>query len=108
MNWFWSGRGMWCGNWQWRGRNRKQRHIWFDHKSRFFKPSGIPISNLEEIVLKEDELETLRLKNIEWLDIIKWAEEMKISKSTFARIYNNAVVKMSDALINGKAIKIEK
>jgi predicted DNA-binding protein (UPF0251 family) len=33
---------------------------------------------------------------------------MEISKSTFARIYNNAVSKMSDALINGKAIKIEK
>ena len=66
------------------------------------------MSELDEVVLKEDEMETLRLKNIEWLDIIKWAKEMKISKSTFARIYNDAVVKMSDALINGKAIKIEK
>ncbi len=99
---------MWGGNWQWRWRNRKYRNIWFDHKSRFFKPSGIPMSELEEIILKEDEMETLRLKNIERLDIIKWAEEMKISKSTFARIYNEAVVKMSDALVNGKAIKIEK
>jgi predicted DNA-binding protein (UPF0251 family) len=32
---------------------------------------------------------------------------MNISKSTFARIYNNAVAKISDALVNGKAIKIE-
>ena len=66
------------------------------------------MSELENIVLQEDELETLRLKNIEWFDIIKWAEEMNISKSTFARIYNNAVIKISDALINGKAIKINK
>ena len=72
----------------------------------FFKPSGIPIYDLEEIILQEDELETIRLKNIEWLDIIKWGEKMWISKSTFARIYNNAIVKLSDALINGKAIKL--
>lgn len=108
MNWFSSGRGMWAWNGQWRWRNRKHRNIWFNHQSRFFKPSGIPMSELEDVVLKEDEMETIRLKNVEWLDIIKWAEEMNISKSTFARIYNDAVIKMSDALINGKAIKIEK
>ena len=101
MIWFWV--GWWGGRW----RMKKYRNIWFNHQSRFFKPSGIPMSELEEIVLQEDELETLRLKNIEWLDIVKWAEEMKISKSTFARIYNNAVLKISDALINGKAIKID-
>ncbi len=106
MNWFWFGRWNWCGNGRWR--NRKYRNIWFDHKSRFFKPSWIPISDLEEIFLKEDEMETLRLKNIEWLDIIQWAEKMGISKSTFARIYNNAVLKVSDALVNGKVIMIEK
>jgi predicted DNA-binding protein (UPF0251 family) len=32
---------------------------------------------------------------------------MTISKSTFARIYNDAVAKMSDALVNGKVIRIE-
>ena len=107
MNWFWSGRGRWGGAGFGRWRIRKHRNIWFDHQSRFFKPSGIPISELEEIVLQKDELESLRLKNVEWLDIIKWAEKMNISKSTFARIYNNAVVKISEALVNGKAIKIE-
>lgn len=66
------------------------------------------MSELEEVLLKEDEIETLRLKNIEWFDIIQWAEKMQISKSTFARIYNNAVVKVSEALVNGKIIKIEK
>ncbi len=108
MSWFWSGRGAWTWNGQWRWRNRKHRNIWFVHKSRFFKPSGVPMSELEEVTLKEDEMETLRLKNIAWLDIVQWAEKMEISKSTFARIYNDAVAKMSDALINGKAIKIEK
>jgi len=33
---------------------------------------------------------------------------MEISKSTFARIYKQAVDKLSDAIINGKAISIEK
>jgi len=68
----------------------------------------VPMSELEEVVLQEDELEVLRLKNIEWFDIVSWAEKMCISKSTFARIYNNAVFKWSDALINGKSIKMNK
>jgi len=97
---------MW--RWQWRWRNRKHRNIVFNYKFRFFKPSGVPMSELEEVVLQEDELEVLRLKNIEWLDIIRWANEMEISKSTFARIYNDAVYKLSDALINGKVIKMNK
>jgi|GEM_PF-6932694 len=33
---------------------------------------------------------------------------MEVSKSTFARIYNQAVEKLSDAIINGKVIRIEK
>jgi predicted DNA-binding protein (UPF0251 family) len=84
------------------------RNIEFFADVEYFKPAWISKSNLEEIVLFHDEVESLRLKNLEKLDIVQWAEKMWISKSTFARIYNQAVDKISDALINWKAIKIEK
>lgn len=104
MSWFWKGLWFWCGNGRWR---RKQRCVEFQSKIEIFKPVWVPLSKLNQIDLHKDELESLRLKNMEWLDIIQWAEKMWISKSTFARIYNNAVKKMTDALINWKAIKIE-
>jgi len=106
MNWFWKNWWFGCRNGRWR--RKKMRLIWFKSHIEMFKPVWIPLSQLDQVILLEDELESLRLKNIEWMDIVKWAKEMWISKSTFARIYNNAVSKMTDVLINWKAIKIEK
>ena len=84
------------------------RFVDFKSKIEIFKPVWIPLSQLSQVILQEDELETLRLKNIEWMDIVKWAKKMWISKSTFARVYNDVVNKLTNALINGKAIRIEK
>ncbi|HKL43866.1 MAG TPA: DUF134 domain-containing protein [Candidatus Absconditabacterales bacterium] len=100
MNGFGCGRG--------RGRMKKNRRVNFQSNVDLFKPIGIPRSQLEETVLGHDEVETLRLKNIEKMDVVSGAKEMEISKSTFARIYKQAVDKLSDAIINGKAISIEK
>jgi hypothetical protein len=54
-----------------------------------------------------DELEALRLKNINKLGVIKAAEQMGISKSLFAKIYKEAVSKVTSALIHGKSLHIE-
>lgn len=62
----------------------------------------------KEIILRKDEIEALRLKNIEWFDIVSGGEKMEISKSTFARIYESCVTKIADAIINGKRIVLEK
>ncbi len=59
------------------------------------------------VKLWHDELEALRLKNINGLGIIKWAEQMSISKSLFAKIYKDAVTKITNALINWRALHIE-
>jgi predicted DNA-binding protein (UPF0251 family) len=74
----------------------------------YFKPQGIPLRLLEEICLLSDELEALKLYEIDELDQKQAAEKMKISQPTFARILNNAVKKVALAIIKGKAIKIEK
>lgn len=55
-----------------------------------------------------EEAEALRLKNIEDLDQTECAKIMNTSQSTFQRILSSAHKKTSDALINGKAIKIIK
>jgi len=58
-------------------------------------------------VLTLDEMEAMRLKNIAELDQIKAAKRMGVSQSTFQRILASANRKVSDALLRGKAIKIE-
>jgi len=60
------------------------------------------------VTLAKDEIEALRLKNIKKLDIIAGGKKMKISKSTFARIYESCINKIADAVINGKSIILEK
>lgn len=63
---------------------------------------------LSSIELTSEEVEALRLKNIRDLDQVKAAKLMKTSQSTFQRILTSAYKKMSQAIIEGKAIRIIK
>ena len=89
-------------------RPRLCRRIDFSPNVRYFKPQGIPLRELEEIELTLEELEALRLKNVEGLEQIEAAKKMKTSQSTFQRILASAYKKITKALIEGKAIKINK
>jgi len=73
----------------------------------YFKPAGIPMRVLEEVCLSVDEAEALRLKDLEGLEQEQGAEKMGISRPTFQRILASARRKTTDALLNGKAIRIE-
>jgi len=64
------------------------------------------MSQLEVIELTIEEVEALRLKNIKDLDQNECAKKMNTSQSTFQRILDSAYKKVSQALIEGKAIKI--
>ncbi len=88
-------------------RPQKWRHVEFIPDITYFKPAGVPLRNLDEIILNVEELEALRLKDIEQLEQEQCAERMNISRPTFFRIINSARSKVAEALINGKAIKIE-
>ena len=88
------------------GRPRRRRRIKFSHKINYYKPQGTPMRNLEIEEILIEELEALRLKNIEGLEQNRCAQKMNISQSTFQRILSEAYKKISNALINGKAIKI--
>ncbi|NLM45230.1 MAG: DUF134 domain-containing protein [Firmicutes bacterium] len=58
-------------------------------------------------VLKVEELEAIRLKDLEGLEQSECAERMEISRPTFQRILLSARGKIADSLVNGKAIHIE-
>ena len=73
----------------------------------YFKPAGIPLRDLEEVRLSVEEVEALRLKELEGLDQAQGAEKMNISRPTFQRILSSARKKIADALLNGRAIRIE-
>lgn len=88
-------------------RPRKCRKVEFVPGATYFKPAGIPMRLLENVHLTVDEVEALRLKEIEKLDQEKGAEKMGISRPTFQRILVSARKKTADALLNGKAIRIE-
>jgi predicted DNA-binding protein (UPF0251 family) len=89
-----------------RGRPQRKRLIRFMPEITYFKPAGIPLRNLPEVILTFDELEALRLGELEDLDQENAAKKMKISRITFQRILHRAHKKISEALIYGKAIKI--
>ena len=63
---------------------------------------------LEVIELTTEEAEALRLRNIKDLEQEEAAKKMNTSQSTFQRILCSAYKKITQALIEGKAIKIVK
>jgi uncharacterized protein len=87
-------------------RPRKHRRICCNPLAYYFKPRGIPMYELQEIVLDHDELESLRLADLLAYSHEKAAKEMKISRATFGRIVEIARNKVADGILNGKAIRI--
>jgi predicted DNA-binding protein (UPF0251 family) len=73
----------------------------------FFKPQGIPLRELEVVSLSVEELEALRLADIEELYQESAAERMEVSRPTFQRILKEAHRKVAIALVEGKALGIE-
>lgn len=73
----------------------------------YFKPQGIPMTKLEVINLEVEEMEALKLKDMENLDQKSAAQRMGISRSTFQRLLSAARKKMVSSIIEGKALRVE-
>ncbi len=73
----------------------------------YFKPAGIPLRLLSEVRLAVEEMEAIRLKDLEGLEQEECAQKMSISRPTFHRVLKAARQKVADAFMNGKAIRIE-
>ena len=85
----------------------KCRRVAFLPNVTYFKPAGVPLRALDEVQLSIEEAEAIRLKDIEGLEQEEGAERMNISRPTFQRVLASARQKIADALLNGKAIRIE-
>ncbi len=83
------------------------KRVRFNPNTTYFKPRGIRIGELDEVVLYIEEFEAVRLKDLEGLDQEECSKKMNISQPTFHRLILSARKKISDAIVNGKAIKIE-
>ena len=89
------------------GRPMKWRRVASLPQVLYFKPAAVPLHMLEEVCLSVEEIEALRLKDMEGLEQEACAKQMNISRPTFQRILGSARHKVADALVNGKAIKVE-
>ena len=88
-------------------RPTKIRRVAFLPESSYFKPARIPMRFLEEVTISIEEAEAIRLKDLEGMDQENSAEKMNISRQTFQRVLGSARQKIADALLNGKAMRIE-
>jgi len=88
-------------------RPKRPRRLRFQPDTRYFKPVGVPLRTLEEVALFPDELEAIKLHDIDNLNQTNAAKKMNISQPTFARIIDKAYKKIAKALIHGQAIKLK-
>jgi predicted DNA-binding protein (UPF0251 family) len=89
------------------GRKRKPRWVDFQPSVTYFKPRGVALTSLSEVDLSLDEVEAIRLADLEKMEQTKAAKRMKISQSTFQRILKTTHRKIARALILGKAIRMK-
>jgi predicted DNA-binding protein (UPF0251 family)/predicted Fe-Mo cluster-binding NifX family protein len=84
-----------------------ERILGKDIPPRIMKPAGIPARELETVTLCLDEAEALRLADLEGLYQEAAARSMGVSRPTFGRIVEVARRKVADAVLNGKALRLE-
>lgn len=87
-------------------RPHRPRRICGRFQTDVYKPASVPLQDLEEIELTQDELEALRLADLEGRYQQDVAASMDVSRQTAGRILESAHRKVADVLVNGKALRI--
>lgn len=90
-----------------RGRPKCPRRIVYAPQVTYFKPRGIPMSQLKVVSIAMEELEALRLVDLEGLQQEEAAFQMGISRRAFWEDLQSARRKVSFALTTGMAIEIK-
>lgn len=85
-------------------RPRKHRRLAQPLHPGIYKPSGVPLDSLRQVPLLPEELEALRLADLQGMAQVDAAAEMNISRSTFQRILENAHRQVALALVEGQAL----
>ncbi len=84
----------------------KKRKVCLQLKSAYFQPQGVSPFDLSEMLLEVDEIEAVRLADLEGKYQEDAARQMGISRQTFGNIIERAHHKIAEALIRGKALRI--
>jgi len=88
-------------------RPRIPRRLRFNPEVYYFKPRGVRLQGLEEVVLASDEMEALKLVDSDGLKQEEAAKKMEVSQPTLARILASGRKKLTGAVVGGQAIRIE-
>jgi len=88
-------------------RPRKRRILSRAPRPAIYKPAGVPLDALRRIKLLHEEMEALRLADLENLSQAEAATRMGVSRSTFQRIVTRARRQVARALAEGQALQIE-
>ncbi len=88
-------------------RPQKDRLVACDPSISYFKPRGVPLRQMEEVRLTIDQMEALRLADLEGLSQEEAGRQMGVSRATFGRIVQRARKVVAEALVHGKAILME-
>jgi len=89
-----------------RGRPKKYRIVKIDPKISQFSPRGRP-GRPDEVELKMDEFEAIRLADYQGLGQQEAAKSMRISQQTFSRIIKRAHKVVAKGITTGSAIRIQ-
>lgn len=87
-------------------RTKRERTIGFLPGVTFYKPAGVPLRKIEDVNLELDELEAMRLSDYQGMYQEEASVKMNVSRPTFGRILESAHKKIAQAIIEGKAIRI--
>ena len=87
-------------------RPNKCKMVFAEPDVTYYKPRAVPLMELQEVELKVEEFEAIRLADLEGHEQKRVAKEMGVSQPTLHRLLVFAHKKIADALANGKAIKI--
>jgi predicted DNA-binding protein (UPF0251 family) len=87
-------------------RPRKRRKLSRQPEARIYKPAGLPLEALPEVQLLQEELEALRLCDLEGLNQTQAAANMNVSRSTLQRILAHARRQVALALVESRALVI--
>jgi len=90
------------------GRKRKHVRLGANYTQLCFKPCGIQTKELQRIIIYEDEIEAIKLADLQSLYQEEASKEMQISRPTFSRLIESARKKVADAIINSKVLEISK
>jgi predicted DNA-binding protein (UPF0251 family) len=88
-------------------RPRKWRMVENHPEVTYFKPQGLPVWKLGEVILPVEGLEALRLADMEKMEHEAAAARMGVSRPTFSRVLSAARSSVAEALVKGRAIRIQ-